>query len=77
MGKFPFSCWEGSPFTIFFAVTGLFSGVIKVFNAHTGALIASLDPDSIEDKGEFGENDASGRGRGYPISRLRCKGPSI
>ena len=64
-----------SPFTIFFAVTGLFSGVIKVFNAHTGALIASLDPDSIEDKGEAGDNDASGRG--YPISRLRCKGHSI
>ena len=58
-------------------MTGLFSGVIKVFNAHTSSLIATLDPDSIEDKDDSGSNDNNnavlGGGRGFPISRLRCK----
>ena len=55
-------------------MTGLFSGVIKVFNAHTSSLIATLDPDSIEDKDDIGGEDKNGTvGRGYPISRLRCK----
>ena len=56
------------------SVTGLFSGVIKVFNAHAGSVIATLDPDSIEDKDDIvGNDNGGGFGRGYPLSRLRCK----
>ena len=55
-------------------LTGLFSGVIKVFNAHAGSVIATLDPDSIEDKDDIvGNDNGGGFGRGYPLSRLRCK----
>ena len=58
-------------------MTGLFSGVIKVFNAHTSSLITVLDPDSIGERDDIvGGEDKNGtvdRGRGYPISRLRCK----
>ena len=53
-----------------FLVAGLFSGVIKVFNAQTGAAIATLDPDSLEDKEDAGNDTAAG-GSGYPISRIR------
>ena len=55
-----------------FLVAGLFSGVIKVFNAQTGAAIATLDPDSLEDKEDAGNDTAAGgSGSGYPISRIR------
>ena len=57
-----------------FLVAGLFSGVIKVFNAQTGAAIATLDPDSLDDKEDAGNDTtaAGGCGSGYPISRIRC-----